>query len=71
MHISQFAKKLECQYCHKPNKATEWPIHGDMVAFYYQTKPGKYQIKVLCPECNKEWFVAWDENPGPIQKLDF
>jgi endogenous inhibitor of DNA gyrase (YacG/DUF329 family) len=71
MLLSQFAKKLECQHCYKPNKADVWPVNGDFIPFCYSTNPGEYQIKIVCPECRKEWYIVWDDNPGPIQKLGY
>jgi hypothetical protein len=70
MHISQFASKLRCEHCFKPNKSNQWPINGDAIPFYYQDKPGNYTLPVLCPHCGKEWYVVWDQNPGSINLLD-
>lgn len=67
--FSQFANDLHCAYCNKLNVAPQWPTHGDMVYFYAQTqektkeRPGAHRIKVLCPFCNKEWFIVWDQSP--------
>lgn len=62
--FSQFANDLICQYCDKKNSATRWPALGDMVPFYYQTEPGRYQVTIDCPHCHKKWYVVWDDNPG-------
>jgi len=69
MNISQFAGNLPCQYCSKPQRAKEWPIKGDYVAFYYQKEPGNYSLKLTCPHCGKDWYVVWDDNPGAINPL--
>jgi len=63
--FSEFADKLRCQHCGKTNKAADWPAQGDMVPFYYQKEPGKYYVTVRCPECAKDWYVVWDDDPGP------
>jgi len=69
MHTSQFANKLRCAYCGKTHGTQEWPLYGDQVALYYQTEPGRYQVKVCCPHCNQDWYVVWDDNPGPVRRL--
>jgi len=69
VHISMFAGELRCIHCGNINKAKEWPLHGDMVPFYYQKEPGNYTLKLTCPHCKKEWYIVWDDNPGPIQPL--
>ena len=69
MVISLFAGKLSCQHCGKTHGSKQWPASGDSVPFYYQTEPGKYTLAVLCPHCKKEWYVVWDDNPGPIQPV--
>jgi DNA-directed RNA polymerase subunit RPC12/RpoP len=66
---SEFATKLSCQYCGKNHRAYEWPVNGDLVPFFYQKKPGKFNLEVTCPHCNKKWFVVWDEDPGRIEGL--
>jgi hypothetical protein len=71
MIISQFANQLSCQYCSKPNKAREWPASGDMVPFYCQKERGNFSVTVTCKHCGKEWYVVWDDNPGPISPLLF
>lgn len=68
-HISQFADKLKCKYCGKIHGTDKWPIDGDQVGFYYQKDPGKYTLPVHCPNCGKEWYVVWDQDPGPIKIL--
>lgn len=70
MHMSQFAGELRCQHCYKTHATQDWPQRGDSVPFYFQKEPGNYQVKVECPHCGKEWYVVWDENPGPISRLD-
>lgn len=63
--FSEFANQLRCQYCGKINQAEDWPAQGDMVPFYCQKEPGKFYVSVRCPECAKEWYVVWDDDPGP------
>jgi transcription elongation factor Elf1 len=69
MHTSQYATKLRCQHCGKSHGTNEWPLNGDRAAIYYQTEPGRYNLKVNCPYCNQDWYVVWDDNPGPILPL--
>lgn len=69
IHISEFAGKLWCPHCGKPNRSEEWPLSGDMVPFYFQTEPGNYNLTVRCSHCGKEWYVVWDDNPGPVRRL--
>ena len=66
---SQFASSLHCQYCLQPHPAREWPINGDMVAMYFQKEPGRYALKMSCPNCSKDWYVVWDQDPGQILPL--
>jgi len=70
MHVSQFANKLRCQYCGKVHSTREWPINGDATPFYFQDEPGRYTLKVSCPHCGKDWYVVWDDYPGPIKTID-
>ncbi len=70
MHMSQFAADLRCQHCAAHHTTREWPLHGDMVPFYFQKEPGTYTLEVACPQCGKKWYVVWDDNPGPIRPLD-
>jgi len=70
VHISQFAHELRCKHCSKPHGTTKWPLQGDYVPFYFQAEPGRYPLKVQCPHCGKEWYVVWDQNPGPVAELD-
>lgn len=69
MHISQFAHKLRCEHCGETHGASKWPLNGDQTPFYYQAEPGTYQVSVLCPRCNKEWYVVWDQDPGAVMPL--
>ncbi len=62
--FSQFSQDLNCVHCGKANAAKHWPERGDSVAFYYQKKPGDYQVTVHCSHCGKDWYVVWDEFPG-------
>jgi Zn finger protein HypA/HybF involved in hydrogenase expression len=71
MHLSQFANELRCQHCSEVHGAKQWPANGDMVPFYYQKDAGRFSLAVTCPHCGKEWYVVWDENPGPIMPLSF
>ncbi len=67
--FSQYANDLLCPYCDKLNVASEWPRHGDYVAFFGQTKerteerPGAYRVKIHCVFCSRDWFVVWDQDP--------
>ena len=69
MIISHFASQLRCAYCNQINKTEVWPKNGDYIPFYYQTKertevePGRFNIQVHCPFCEKDWFVVWDDDP--------
>lgn len=69
MHLSQFSERVRCAYCRSPSPAADWPANGDMVPFYVQTaertdeSPGAFRVAVTCPDCRKEWFVVWDEDP--------
>lgn len=69
LHISEFANKLRCQHCGKEHKTQEWPLNGDMVPFYFQKEPGNHTLNVTYPDCGKEWYVVWDDNPGPVEPL--
>jgi hypothetical protein len=66
MISSLFASKLECRLCGKNHMATEWPEHGDHMAFNFQDEPGHFYVSVYCPYTGKNWFVVWDQNPGSI-----
>lgn len=39
--------------------------------FLLQEEPGNYTLKVTCPNYKKDWYVVWDNNPGPIKPLLF
>jgi Zn finger protein HypA/HybF involved in hydrogenase expression len=69
IHISQFANELRCKHCGQINQASEWPERGDWVPFYHQDEPGRYTLTLTCPHCGKEWYVVWDDDPGPIKPL--
>jgi len=66
---SQFAARLTCQHCSQPQAAREWPVNGDMVPFYSQKEPGKYSLKITCLNCGKDWYLAWDQDPGQFMPL--
>lgn len=66
--FSQFADDLTCHHCGAKNRAASWPQHGDIVAFYYQKEPGRYQVPVYCAACHKVWSVVWDDDPGPLAR---
>lgn len=70
MHHSQYAAKLVCKHCGQNNRSEDWPVDGDRTPLYYQTEPGHYQVKVHCPHCAKDWYVVWDQDPGPMRRLD-
>jgi len=67
--LSWFAGNLMCRHCGEVNQTKEWPLNGDKVPFYYQKEPGNYNVKVHCPHCNKDWYVVWDDDPGPVMRL--
>jgi hypothetical protein len=69
VHISQFAGELRCQHCGKTHGTRQWPEGGDMVPFYFQKEPGRYTLTVTCPHCARDWYVVWDQDPGPITTL--
>jgi DNA-directed RNA polymerase subunit RPC12/RpoP len=69
MHWSQFADQLSCKHCGKRNQTTQWPINGDSVAYYAQAESGSFSLKIRCPHCERDWYVVWDEYPGPIETL--
>jgi hypothetical protein len=69
MNASVFADKLRCAHCGETNAAKEWPANGDRVPFYYQREPGQFCLKLNCPHCKKDWYVAWDIDPGPAAPL--
>ena len=69
--LSQFAHELKCLYCGKANPATEWRALGDFQPFYCQAEPGRFNLTMTCPHCQRVWYVAWDDDPGPLQKLPF
>ena len=67
---SEIALKLICEYCGKKHSTNQWPVNGDNTALYFQKEKGLYYLPVICPNCKKEWYVVWEENPGLIQALD-
>lgn len=71
-----FRDRLKCAYCDRPQKASYWPPEGDHIAFYWETaeevqeSPGEYHLPILCPFCEKIWYVLWNDDPGdPIGNL--
>jgi formylglycine-generating enzyme required for sulfatase activity len=77
--FSKFADELHCRYCHKPNPAQKWPLHGDLVPFYTQDKPAtprgseavEYrQVEMVCPFCERRWYVVWDQYPEDMKRID-
>jgi len=64
--FSQFARELKCLYCGQPNPATQWRALGDLQPFYCQAEPGRYNLTMTCPHCQRVWYVAWDDDPGPL-----
>ena len=66
---SAFADQLICKYCGVENHTTQWPTDGDSVAFAYEAEPGNFNLKVHCPNCEKDWYVVWDENPGQLETV--
>ena len=69
LHVSEFAENLNCYNCGKTHSVKSWPLHGDLVPFYYQETPGNFTLPVVCPHCDHKWYVVWDDNPGPIKPL--
>lgn len=69
-HHSQFAGELSCPSCGADNSTEVWPLNGDAVPFYFEESRGAYSVAVKCSDCRKTWFVVWDSNPGPIEKLE-
>ena len=69
--MSEFANDLDCPHCWEKNKAKEWPLGGDRVPFVYKQEKGDFSMAVKCPHCGKEWYVVWDDNPGPVKPLTF
>ena len=69
MHISLLANDLHCRHCNKPNSSDRWPLQGDRVGFVFKEEPGQYSLEVYCPHCQKNWYVVWDRDPGPIEPL--
>lgn len=66
---SAFADQLICRYCGTENRATQWPTEGDSIPFAYEAAPGDFNLKVHCAHCERDWYVVWDENPGPLETL--
>ena len=66
MHFSQFASNVTCQHCFKQHSADSWPMNGDRVPFYFSKEEGRYNLKLLCPNCGKDSYVVWDQDPGTI-----
>lgn len=69
-HWSRFATKLRCEYCGNIHRTYEWPLRGDYEAIYFGKNPGKFSLKVTCPNCKNDWYVYWYEDPGAIRSLD-
>lgn len=69
-HWSRYANKLRCPYCNKIHSLNDWPINGDYNPIYLQTEPRNYALFVTCQNCEKEWYVVWDNNPGPLMPLN-
>jgi Zn finger protein HypA/HybF involved in hydrogenase expression len=69
MGVSWFANQLKCQHCIKTHGTTQWPANGDQVPFYFQKEPGRHTLGVICPHCQKRWYVVWDGDPGPIEPV--
>jgi len=68
---SQFAHELKCLHCGQSNPAAEWRALGDLQPFYYQAEPGRYNLTMTCPHCQRVWYVVWDDDPGPLASLAF
>jgi hypothetical protein len=70
MHWSQFAGKLHCLYCDQQDSTGVWPARGDSTPFYAQEEPGAFTVDVTCLHCGRTWYVVWDDDPGPVLRLD-
>ena len=67
--MSVYWNRLHCPHCSKTHSTRKWPINGDWIPFYYQKKPGNYNLEVTCPYCEKDWYVVWDRDPGLIRQI--
>jgi len=69
--MSKFAGNLKCEICSQPHPATEWPVNGDRVPFYFEREPGRYSVEVWCPKFDRPWYVVWDDDPGTMRPTGF
>ena len=69
MHISQSANNLTCQHCWKRDGNSQQPVNGDFVPYHRHKDPGGFDLPLTCPHCGKQWYVVWDQDPGPVRKL--
>ena len=62
-------KIVRCPHCGGRNETGEWRAAGHVVPYYCQEEPGNYNIKMHCPHCDKDWYIVWDSDPGPVIQL--
>jgi len=69
---SVLALKLHCINCDGWHAVDRWPLNGDRVPMRFQasSKPGAHVLDVRCPHCGGIWYVAWDEYPGPVERVE-
>jgi hypothetical protein len=73
--------RLQCPYCNQFSDPPYWPANGDMTPFFVASAeeinddirdPERYRervmkLPVICLECNKTWFIFWEDEPdNPI-----
>ncbi len=69
IHFGMEGRGLEhprCPYCKKINYAIVFPAKGMTLSWYTVTEPENpsgFRFKVVCVNCNKDFYVEWDENP--------
>jgi len=68
-HFSEFANKIPCPKCGKNNSISKWPKNGDSVGWFCEDERGNYSLPVTCSSCNRDFYVNWDNNPGPFLSL--
>jgi hypothetical protein len=56
----------QCPFCRKINYAIVFPAKGMTLGWYAITEPENpsgFRFKVVCVNCNKDFYVEWDEPP--------
>lgn len=66
---SAYADKLHCPACGSSNSSSQWPTFGDLVPHSSQLKPATFSVTVKCPHCHVEWYIVWDNDPGPVGRF--